>query len=114
MLHVGHVRYLEAARALGDVLVVGVNSDASVRAYKGPGRPVVPRMSAQNSLAALRCVDYTTIFDEPTATHLVEAIQPEIYVKGGDYAAAQASPTGSRSRPRPRRRSTHHPLPGRP
>ena len=93
MLHIGHVRYLQAARALGDILVVGVNSDASVRAYKGPGRPVVPQDERAEILAALRCVDYVTIFDEPTATHLVEALQPEIYVKGGDYAAPPASPS---------------------
>jgi rfaE bifunctional protein nucleotidyltransferase chain/domain len=88
VLHVGHVRYLEAARALGDVLVVGLNSDASVRGYKGPGRPVVPQDERAEILAALRCVDYVTIFDEPTATHLVEALQPEFYVKGGDYTGA--------------------------
>ncbi|HST04682.1 MAG TPA: D-glycero-beta-D-manno-heptose 1-phosphate adenylyltransferase [Chloroflexia bacterium] len=92
VLHIGHVRYLEAARALGDVLVVGVNSDASVRAYKGPGRPVVPQDERAELVAALRCVDYTTIFDEPTATHLVAALEPEIYVKGGDYAAATGKP----------------------
>ncbi len=86
LLHVGHVRYLQAARELGDVLVVGINSDSSVRGYKGPGRPVVPQDERAEIIAALRCVDYTTIFDEPTATHLVEALQPDIYAKGGDYA----------------------------
>jgi rfaE bifunctional protein nucleotidyltransferase chain/domain len=92
VLHVGHLRYLQAARALGDLLVVGVNSDASVRAYKGPGRPVVPQDERAELLAALRCVDYVTIFDEPTAIHLVEALQPEIYVKGGDYTPASGKP----------------------
>jgi D-beta-D-heptose 7-phosphate kinase/D-beta-D-heptose 1-phosphate adenosyltransferase len=86
LLHVGHVRYLQAARELGDVLVVGINSDASVRGYKGPGRPVVPQDERAEIVAALRCVDYTTIFDEPTATHLAETLQPDIYAKGGDYA----------------------------
>jgi D-beta-D-heptose 7-phosphate kinase/D-beta-D-heptose 1-phosphate adenosyltransferase len=86
LLHIGHVRYLQAARELGDVLVVGINSDESVRGYKGPGRPVVPQDERAEIVAALRCVDYTTIFDEPTATHLVEALQPDIYAKGGDYA----------------------------
>src|SRR5205085_10161395 len=83
ILHVGHVRYLEAARALGDVLVVGINSDESVRGYKGPGRPVVPQDERAEIVAALRCVNYVTIFDEPTAVRLVETLQPEIYVKGG-------------------------------
>ncbi|MEO6456932.1 MAG: adenylyltransferase/cytidyltransferase family protein [Chloroflexia bacterium] len=86
LLHIGHLRYLEAAHAKGDLLVVGINSDASVRGYKGPGRPVVPQAERTEMVAALRCVDYTTIFDEPTAVALVEALQPEVYVKGGDYA----------------------------
>lgn len=86
LLHVGHVRYLQEARDLGDVLVVGINSDASVRGYKGAGRPVVPQDERAEIVAALRCVDYVTIFDEPTATHLVETLQPDIYVKGGDYS----------------------------
>lgn len=86
LLHIGHLRYLEAARSQGDLLVVGINSDASVRGYKGPGRPVVPQEERAEMVAALRCVDYTTIFDEPTAVALVEALRPEVYVKGGDYA----------------------------
>lgn len=86
LLHIGHVRYLEAARALGDVLVVGINSDASARSYKGPNRPVVPQKERAEIVAALRCVDYTVIFDEPTATRLVETLQPEVYAKGGDYS----------------------------
>src|SRR5438477_298476 len=86
LLHIGHVRYLEAARALGDILVVGINSDASARAYKGPGRPVVPQDERAEIVAALRCVDYTVIFNGPTAERLVEALQPDIYVKGGDYS----------------------------
>jgi len=87
LLHIGHLRYLEVARAKGDLLVVGINSDTSVRGYKGPGRPVVPQEERAEMVAALRCVDYTTIFDEPTAAALVDALKPEVYVKGGDYAA---------------------------
>ena len=86
LLHIGHLRYLEVARSKGDLLVVGINSDASVRGYKGPDRPVVPQDERAEMVAALRCVDYTTIFDETTAVALVEALQPEVYVKGGDYA----------------------------
>ncbi len=86
LLHIGHIRYLQAAREFGDMLVVGVNSDASVRGYKAAGRPVVPQNERAEIVAALRCVDYATIFDEPTAARLVEALQPDIYVKGGDYA----------------------------
>src|SRR5438045_7735389 len=82
LLHIGHVRYLEAARAEGDILVVGINSDASVRGYKEPGRPVVPQDERAEIVAALRCVDYGTIFEESTATALVEALQPDVYVKG--------------------------------
>ncbi len=88
LLHIGHVRYLAAARELGDVLVVGINSDRSVKGYKGPGRPVVPQAERAEVVSALRAVDYTVIFDEPTATGLVEALKPEVYAKGGDYAPA--------------------------
>jgi D-glycero-beta-D-manno-heptose 1-phosphate adenylyltransferase len=86
LLHIGHVRYLQQAAALGDALIVGVNSDRSVRGYKGPGRPVVPERERAEIVSALRCVSYVTIFEEPTAVALVEALKPEIYVKGGDYA----------------------------
>ena len=92
ILHVGHVRYLEAARALGDILVVGVNSDTSARGNKGPGRPVVPGNERAEIIAALRCVDYVTIFDEPTAIHLVQTLRPDIYVKGGDYDGSKPLP----------------------
>ncbi len=91
LLHLGHVRYLQAARALGDALVVGVNSDASTRQLKGPGRPLVPHEERAEVLAALECVDYLTIFEEPTAVALIEALRPNIYVKGGDYAAQDAA-----------------------
>jgi D-beta-D-heptose 7-phosphate kinase/D-beta-D-heptose 1-phosphate adenosyltransferase len=92
ILHVGHVRYLEAARAMGDILVVGINSDASARGYKGPGRPVVPQDERAEIVAALACVDYATIFDEPTAVHLVDSLHPDIYVKGGDYDGTKPLP----------------------
>ncbi|MBI3909985.1 MAG: D-glycero-beta-D-manno-heptose 1-phosphate adenylyltransferase [Armatimonadetes bacterium] len=85
LLHVGHVRYLQAARALGGVLIVGVNTDASVRRLKGPGRPILPLEERAEILAALACVDYVTFFDEPTPAELLAAIQPQIHVKGGDY-----------------------------
>ncbi|HUS16951.1 MAG TPA: adenylyltransferase/cytidyltransferase family protein [Chloroflexia bacterium] len=86
LLHVGHVRYLQAARALGDLLIVGLNDDASVRGYKGPGRPLVPATERAELLAALACVDYVVLFGEPTATRLVTALAPDVYAKGGDYS----------------------------
>jgi rfaE bifunctional protein nucleotidyltransferase chain/domain len=92
ILHVGHVRYLQAARTLGDILVVGINSDASARGNKGPGRPVVTQEERAEIVAALRCVDYATIFDEPTAVRLVEALRPDVYVKGGDYDGSKPLP----------------------
>lgn len=85
LLHVGHVRSLQQARALGDVLVVGVNTDASVRGFKSPERPFVPEDERAEVVAALACVDYVVLFDELTAERLVEAVRPEVYVKGGDY-----------------------------
>ncbi|HEY7355849.1 MAG TPA: adenylyltransferase/cytidyltransferase family protein [Ktedonobacterales bacterium] len=91
LLHLGHARYLQAARALGDCLVVGVNSDASARHLKGAGRPLTPQEERAEVLAALACVDYVTIFEEATAVALVEALRPDIYVKGGDYAASGAA-----------------------
>lgn len=86
LLHVGHVRYLRRARELGDALVVALNSDDSVRALKGPGRPIVPEAQRAEVLAALSYVDYVTIFDESVAEQVVIALRPDIYVKGGDYA----------------------------
>jgi D-beta-D-heptose 7-phosphate kinase/D-beta-D-heptose 1-phosphate adenosyltransferase len=90
LLHLGHVRYLQDARSLGDLLILGLNGDASVRALKGVGRPLVPARERAEILAALACVDYVTIFPETTANALVELLQPAIYVKGGDYAGACA------------------------
>ncbi|MFY4728076.1 D-glycero-beta-D-manno-heptose 1-phosphate adenylyltransferase [Nitrospira sp. BLG_2] len=86
LMHVGHTRYLRAARALGDVLVVGVNSDASVRTLdKAPDRPIVPEAQRAEVLAALGCVDYVVIFDESDPLQLITAVQPDVLVKGGDW-----------------------------
>jgi len=86
LLHVGHLYSLERARALGDLLVVGVNSDASIRAYKAPDRPILPERERATLVAGLGCVDYVVIFDDPTAERLAGAIRPDVYVKGADYA----------------------------
>ncbi len=85
LLHVGHVRYLQAARKLGDALAVAVNGDASVRALKGEGRPLNRETDRAEVLAALACVDYVAVFQEMRATRFLEEVQPSIYVKGGDY-----------------------------
>ena len=87
LLHVGHLRSLQAARALGDLLIVAVNGDASARALKGPERPIVPASERAELLAGLACVDFVVVFDEPTAEAAVAALQPDVYVKGGDYDA---------------------------
>ena len=89
LLHLGHIRYLEQARRLGDFLVMGLNSDESVHKLKGLGRPLVPEQERAEILAALMCIDYVTIFHEPTAGPLIDLLRPTIYVKGGDYAGAQ-------------------------
>jgi rfaE bifunctional protein nucleotidyltransferase chain/domain len=85
VLHVGHVRYLEAARALGDLLVVGVNADEQARRLKGEGRPFVPERERAEVVASLRVVDLVTIFPEPTVEALLLAIRPDIHAKGTDY-----------------------------
>jgi rfaE bifunctional protein nucleotidyltransferase chain/domain len=85
LLHVGHVRYLEGAAQEGDVLVVAINDDASVRALKGEGRPVLPAESRAELVAALRCVDYVVIFPELTVGPLLEALRPDVHCKGTDY-----------------------------
>lgn len=85
LLHVGHLRYLQQARALGDVLVVALNTDASVRRLKGPTRPVVPEAERAELLSALRCVDHVTLFDEPLPNETIAALRPHFHVKGGDY-----------------------------
>jgi rfaE bifunctional protein nucleotidyltransferase chain/domain len=85
ILHVGHVRYLEGARALGDLLVVGINADEQVRALKGLGRPLVPERERAELVSALRVVDFVTIFNEPTVETLLRAIRPDVHAKGTDY-----------------------------
>ncbi len=87
LLHVGHVRYLQAARGLGDALVVGVNGDDSARELKGPGRPLNNEKERAEVLAALECVDLVTIFPELRATRFIQGAAPAIYAKGGDYTA---------------------------
>jgi len=87
LLHVGHVRYLEAARRLGDVLFVGINADAAVARLKGPGRPLMPVTERVELVAALRFVDHVVVFEEDTAERLVEAIRPHVHAKGTDYTA---------------------------
>lgn len=86
LLHPGHVRYLQQARALGDVLVVGINTDRSVRSNKGPGRPITPEAERAEILAALECVDAVTLFDEETPHALIADVQPDVLVKGADWA----------------------------
>ena len=85
ILHVGHLRYLEAAQALGDVLVVAVNSDASIRKIKDPGRPILTEDERVALVSALRCVDYVVIFDEPDVLHVLDVLRPSIHAKGTDY-----------------------------
>ena len=85
VLHVGHVRYLAGARELGDILVVGVNSDEQVAIQKGPGRPVLPALERAEILAALESVTYVTIFEEPTVEQLLLTIKPDVHAKGTDY-----------------------------
>ncbi len=89
LLHRGHIRYLERARALGDFLVVAINSDASVRRLKGPARPVVPAESRAEVLAALAAVDLVLIFGEPDPARVIRAVQPDVLVKGGDWPVDQ-------------------------
>ena len=87
LLHVGHVRYLQAARALGDLLVVGLNGDRSVHDLKGAGRPITAQSDRVEILAALECVDLVTVFPEIRATEFLVAVRPAVYVKGGDYSS---------------------------
>jgi D-beta-D-heptose 7-phosphate kinase / D-beta-D-heptose 1-phosphate adenosyltransferase len=85
LLHVGHIQYLQYARSLGDRLIVGLNDDASVRQLKGAERPLIPQDERARILAALACVDYVTIFSEPTPLALIQRVRPDVLVKGGDY-----------------------------
>jgi D-glycero-beta-D-manno-heptose 1-phosphate adenylyltransferase len=86
LLHPGHLRYLQKARALGDALIVGINSDRSARANKGAGRPITPEAERAEIVAALACVDAVVIFDEDTPHRLIEALRPDVLVKGADWA----------------------------
>lgn len=92
LLHVGHVRYLQSARALGDALAVAINGDDSVRALKGEGRPLNTENNRAEIVAALECVDYAVLFPEVRVTRLIEKVRPAIYVKGGDYTPASLHP----------------------
>ena len=85
ILHVGHLRYLEGAKALGDVLVVAINSDASVRLIKDSGRPILSQDERVSLVSALRCVDYVVLFDEPEVSRILDVLKPAIHAKGTDY-----------------------------
>ena len=89
LLHVGHIRYLEEAKTLGDILIVGVNSDTSVQKLKGPKRPVLPVEERTEILSGLGCVDYITVFDELDPLALITSLQPNVLVKGGDWTKEQ-------------------------
>jgi len=92
LLHVGHIRYLQAARAQGEVLVVALNGDDSVRALKGPTRPVNNQLDRAEILSALSCVDFVTIFQSVRVTELLKTVKPHVYVKGGDYTLESLDP----------------------
>ena len=92
LLHVGHLHSLQAARALGDILVVGLNSDSSVRQLKGAGRPILPGAERAELLAALECVDYVVLFDETTPEAALARLQPDVHCKGADYAPPHGKP----------------------
>ena len=89
LLHVGHIRYLEEAKTLGDILILGVNSDSSVRKLKGPERPILPVEERTEILSGLGCVDFITIFDELDPLALITSVQPNVLVKGGDWTKEQ-------------------------
>ncbi len=101
LMHIGHLRYLEAARRMGDALIVGINSDASTRRLKGPSRPLVPESERAEMVAGLACVDLVTIFAEDTAEALVQIVRPDIYVKGGDYALTSSPDAAATGKPLP-------------
>jgi D-glycero-beta-D-manno-heptose 1-phosphate adenylyltransferase len=88
ILHVGHVRYLEGARKLGDTLVVAINSDRSVQALKGPGRPILNENERAALVSGLRCVDHVVVFDEPDVTRVLDTLHPAVHAKGTDYSEA--------------------------
>jgi D-beta-D-heptose 7-phosphate kinase/D-beta-D-heptose 1-phosphate adenosyltransferase len=85
LLHIGHLRYLETAKALGDILVVGINSDSSVRRLKGPERPILPLIERMEILSGLECVDYVVSFNDETPLELISFLKPHVLVKGGDW-----------------------------
>lgn len=97
-LHAGHVRYLEGARREGNVLVVGVNNDASVRGLKGPGRPVLDENARAQLVAALRAVDYVVLFGEASVETLLEELRPDVHAKGTDYTAETVPERGTAAR----------------
>lgn len=97
LLHPGHASSLQQARSLGDVLIVGVNSDRSVRAYKGPSRPVLGEDDRANMIAALECVDYVTIFDDDTPIEMLRILQPDVHCKGAEYAPPNGRPVPERA-----------------
>jgi len=97
LLHHGHVTGLQQARALGDVLVVGVNSDRSVKAYKGPTRPILNEHERSAMLAAMECVDYVIVFDEDTPVESLAKLQPDIHCKGAEYAPPNGRPVPERA-----------------
>jgi D-glycero-beta-D-manno-heptose 1-phosphate adenylyltransferase len=92
LLHAGHLRYLQQAKAMGDCLIVGINDDATTTARKGPRRPIIPETERAELIAGLACVDYAVIFRQETAHELIERLRPDIYVKGGDYTIDEDSP----------------------
>ena len=94
LMHLGHVRFLKKAKSHGNMLVVGINSDASVKEIKGPLRPIVTQKYRAEVLCALSCVDYVVIFDESTPEKTIETLQPDIHVKGGDWKADRMPETG--------------------
>jgi rfaE bifunctional protein nucleotidyltransferase chain/domain len=85
LIHLGHVRYLKEAKSLGDILVVGLNSDSSVKKLKGKGRPILPQEARAEIISSLSSVDYVVIFDEETPERLISLLKPDVHVKGGDY-----------------------------
>ncbi len=89
LLHVGHIRYLKEAKKQGDILIVGVNTDASVKRIKGPQRPIQIEQDRAEILAALECVDFVTLFDEDTPLNLIKELKPQVLVKGGDWKPEQ-------------------------
>jgi D-beta-D-heptose 7-phosphate kinase/D-beta-D-heptose 1-phosphate adenosyltransferase len=97
LLHPGHVASLQAARRLGDVLVVGLNSDASVKANKGPSRPILTQAERAAMLSALECVDYVLVFDDPTPVGVLAAVRPDVHCKGAEYAPPGGRPVPERA-----------------